>query len=333
MDALVRRVMSGVVVLWGVVTIVFFVGRVLPGDVATLMSGPVADPAIIAATRERLGLDRPLLQQYGSYMQRLLRGDLGESLVTRRPVREDLQMRLPASLELIGAALLLALLVGGLLAARGALHPGGVADRLGAAVTVGGVAVPSFLLGLLLLIVFFVWLPIAPAPLGRLGPLLQPPPPITGFYTVDALLTGRLNVFGSALAHLALPTLALGIPIVATLLRVLRAGIAAAHHSDAVQAAQLAGVASWRLWQRYILPLAVLPLLPLLASIVGWSLGGVVLIEHIFAWNGAGSYAVDAIQRGDYTAIQGFVLVASLLYVVSFLAADVLTWLIDPRTR
>ncbi len=330
---IIRRLLSSLFVIWGVVSLVFLIGRVLPGEASALASGPVGDPEILEATRQRLGLDLPLYRQYGIYLSDLLRGDFGESLISRQPVLDELAARLPASLELILTALVLSVIVAGAVAIPGARKPGGFFDRLGAALSVAGVALPSFLIGVLLVIVFFLLVPIAPAPLGRLDLFLSPPKEITGFLVLDSLLSGQWRALASAAAHLVLPTISLALPTLAPLLRILRPSIASALASDGVQAARLAGVRRVRLWGRYILPLASLPSLHLLASTVGYLLSGAVLVERIFGWNGVGSYAVEAIQRGDYPAIQGFVLAATLVYVIGFFLVDSITWLVDPRTR
>jgi len=329
----IRRLLSSLFVVWGVVSLVFLIGRVLPGDAAALASGPVGDPEILEATRGRLGLDEPLYRQYGIYLSELVRGDFGVSLISRQPVLTELAARLPASLELILTALLLSVIAGGALAVLGAKRRGGFFDRLGAALSVAGVALPSFLIGVLLVLVFFLLVPIAPAPLGRIDIFLSPPREITGFLVLDSLLSADWRVLGSAISHLVLPAISLALPTLAPLLRILRPSIASALASDGVQAARLAGVPPGRLWVRYLLPLASLPSLHLLASTLGYLLSGAVLVERIFGWNGVGSYAVEAIQRGDYPAIQGFVLAATLIYVIGFFLVDTVTWLVDPRTR
>ncbi len=329
--AIGRRIVQLLFVTWGAVTIVFFVGRVLPVEPALVHSGPNATPEMVAATRERLGLDQPLAVQYVSYLKQLLQGDLGKSLLTGRDVVADLQARLPASLELIAVALTLAGGAALVLAMAAAARPNGFAARIGNAVAFTGTALPTILLGVLLLYVFYLVLPWAPPPLGRLGLRIAEPPRVTGFLLVDSVLAGRWDAFRSAAHHLVLPSVTLALSIFPQLFRVLRENMAASLRSDALAAVRLAGVKPYVMWRHYILPLAAGPGLTMLAASFGYLVGGTVLVEHIYSWNGIGSYVVQAIEAGDYNGVQGVVLISALAYGISFFLADFFAMRVDPR--
>lgn len=329
--AFVRRLVQLLLVTWGAVTIVFFVGRVLPVEPALVHSGPNATPEMVAATRERLGLDQPLAIQYVSYIKQLVQGDLGKSLLTGRDVAVDLQTRLPASLELIAVALTLAGGAALLLAMAAAARPKGVVARLADAIAFTGTALPTILLGVLLLYVFYLVLPWAPPPFGRLGLMIAEPPRVTGLLLLDSVLAGRWDAFRSAAHHLALPAATLALSIFPQLFRVLRQHLAAGLRSDALVAVRLAGVKPYVMWRHYVLPLAVAPGLTMLAASFGYLVGGTVLVEHIYSWNGIGSYVVQAIEAGDYNGVQGVVIVSALAYGIAFFVADFFAMRVDPR--
>lgn len=329
--AIGRRLVQLLLVTWGAVTIVFFVGRVLPVEPALVHSGPNATPEMVAATRERLGLDQPLAVQYARYLKQLLHGDLGKSLLTGRDVVVDLKARLPASLELIAVSLTLAGGAALALAMAATARPNGIAARFGDAVAFTGTALPTILLGVLLLYVFYLVLPWAPPPLGRLGLRIAEPPRVTGLLLLDSALAGRWDAFRSAAHHLMLPSVTLALSIFPQLFRVLRENLAASWRSDAIVAARLAGVKPYVLWRHYVLPLAVGPGLTMLAASFGYLVGGTVLVEHIYSWNGLGSYAVQAIEAGDYNGVQGVVLISALAYSLSYFFADLIAMRVDPR--
>jgi peptide/nickel transport system permease protein len=326
-----KRTGQLILVVWGALTIVFFVGRVLPADPALLMSGPGATEQMVETARERFGLDRPLAAQYLSYLADLARGDLGSSLATGRPVSEELAERLPASLELIFPALLLASAVSFGLGLFSAKKPGGLLDRAADALVYAGTFIPTFLLGALLLYLFYTLLPIAAAPMGRLDPAIRPPRTRTGFLVLDGILSGRPEVVFSAISHLILPAVTLAFALIPQLLRVLRAGVRTALRSEPVRAAQAAGVGKARIWRSYVLSLAAGPTLTLLAASFGYLIGGTVIVEHLYGWNGLGSLIMTGISTGDYPVVQGTVIVAAVTYGAAFFITDLAARGVDPR--
>src|SRR5262249_25261209 len=219
------------------------------------------------------------------------------------------------------------------LAAIAAARPGRTVDVLVRGWTLAGVAIPTFWLGLLLLLLFWRTLHVVPSPTGRLGILTTPPPRVTGFYLVDSLLAGDINTFQAAVGHLILPVACLVIVVSAPLARVLRASMVEVLGSDYLLGAQALGIPRRTRLFKDGLKNAVIPVLPVWASAFGYLIGGAVFVEKIYSWPGVGLYAVNAIGNSDYPAILGFVLVATIIYLLAFLAADILTHVLDPRVR
>lgn len=325
------RTIHMLLVVWGSLTLVFFVSRVLPADPAVVLSGPEPTAAMIEATRHRLGLDRPLSEQYATYVSGLLWGDLGRSAITGHPVSYDLDARLPATLELVAVSLIMAIAISFTLAIIAAQRPGGWIDRLASGIVLARTAMPTFFVGVLLVWLFYTVFSVAPAPVGRLPVGVGAPPGVTRFYLIDSLLAGRVDLFWLALKHLALPAITLSTSLIPSLLNVLRSNIRTALTTDSLLVLRHSPIGRFRLWSRYILPLAIVPTLTLLAASFGSLVGGTVVVEHIFAWNGVGSYVLHGINTGDYFVVQGVVLISALGYAVAFFVVDVLSWWMDPR--
>jgi peptide/nickel transport system permease protein len=316
---LVKALAKIVFLVWGVATIVFFITRVLPGNPVALFAGPIPTHAALAGTRVRLGLDKSILTQYRIFVQHLLSGNLGISYSTGAPVLNDLRTRLPATLELVIVAFVVgvALSIGS--AAIAASRPGGIVDRIIRGATLLGVAIPIFWLGLIFLLVFWKDLGWAPAPTGQLGIITTPPRTVTGF--------------GDAVTHLVLPVLTLSLFVWAPLTRVLRAKMLEVLDSDYLLGARALGIpVRTRLFVDALKP-AVIPVIPVAATSFGFLIGGDVFVERIYSWPGLGLYAFTAIGNSDYPAIEGFVLVAALVYAIAFLAADLLSSRLDVRLK
>ena len=280
-----------------------------------------------------MGLDQPAWVQYGRYIGGILHGDLGESASTGRPVLEDFKQRLPATLELTLASLLIALVLGIPLGVQSAVHRDTAIDHIGRIVGVAGVAMPTFWTGLLGLYVFFYLLGVAPAPLGRLGPGIEPPHAITGLYVVDSLLTGSWGALGSALHQLMLPSLTLGLSVMAPIARMVRSTMLEILESDYVKAAWAAGIPRRRVIYGDALANAMIPVITILGIVFGFLMAGNAVVESVFAWPGIGNYAITALMTKDSGPIQSFVLFVALLYVIVNFVIDLLYGLIDPRIR
>lgn len=313
--------------------VTFLLVRLLPGNPAALIAGPMAAPEMIAAIEEWLGLRQPLPQQFATYLSRLVQGDLGRSWYTGRPVSEDLLARLPNTLELIVPSLLLAVLIG---VPVGAFLPrarAGPIRQVLSLYTLSTGAIPAYWLGLVLTFALafrFGW---APPPFGRLDPFITPPAGRTGFLVIDSLLAGHLEALGSALAHLALPVFTLVFVTAGNIMKMTRSLVVEALTADYIRTARAKGVPEQRVLLRHALRNALIPIVTLVGVMFGYLLTGAVLVETVFAWGGLGQYAVQAVTNSDYAAIQGVVLVTAILAMLAYLVIDILYVAADPRIR
>jgi len=328
-----KRVLLIVPTLFGVTVITFTLTYLLPGNPALVKAGPLATPEHIAEMERRMGLDRPVAVQYWRYLSGVLRGDLGESATTGRPVLQDLLQRVPATLELTLASLLVALGVGIPLGVLAAVRRDSWVDHVSRLLGVGGVAMPTFWTGLLVLYVFFYKLGLAPPPLGRLSAGASAPTAITGLYTVDALLTANWAALRSALAQLVLPALTLGFSVMAPLMRMVRATMLETLESDYIKAAWAAGLPRRTIVYGDALRNCLIPVITLIGVVFGFLMAGNVVVEIVFAWPGIGNYAVTSLMSKDSGPIQSFVLFVAVVYVVVNLAVDLAYGFVDPRIR
>lgn len=329
--ATLLRIMQALPVVVGVVVISFVLTRALPGDPAVYFAGAAADEESIEQVRVALGLDKPMLEQFMVYVGDLLRGDLGQSLSTGRPVAVDLANRLPASLELTLSALLLAILIAVPLGVLAATRPGSWVDHLCRVVVTAGVSLPTFFTGILLIYVFYYLLGWAPSPLGRLDFIYLSPDHITGFYLIDAALVGDWETWWGAAKQLVLPAITMAMFTLAPVARMTRASMLSALSADFIRTAKAAGLSNSKVLYGYAFRNALLPVVTTLGMVFSFALGANVLVEKVFAWPGIGSYAVEALVVSDYAAVQGFVLTMALLFVALNLFIDLLYTAIDPR--
>ena len=331
---ILRRCLSAVPSLAGVVIVTFVLARALPGDPAAYYAGSSATPASIAQIRAQLGLDRPLVVQFFDYVSRLAHGDLGLSISSGQSVLADLMARLPASIELTSAALLFALAIGLPLGVLAATRPGSPIDHACRLVVTIGAAFPTFFVALMFVFVFYYELGVAPEPLGRFNEIYHTlPPTVTGFLLIDSLLARDPDAFRAACGQLILPATSLGLFALAPIARVTRAATLEALSSDYVRTARAMGLSQRKIVLGYALRNAMLPIVNVLGMVFSFLLGANVLVEQVFAWPGIGAYAVNAVIASDYAAVQGFVLMMAILYVLLNLAVDIATTAIDPRVR
>jgi peptide/nickel transport system permease protein len=329
----VRRLLLGLPTLGGVLVVSFLLTHLLPGDPAVYFAGAAPTPEAIADFRKALLLDRPLWEQFISYLSHLAHGDLGRSLVTGQPVIHDLATRVPATLELTGFSLALALLAAVPLGIAGALRKGHLIDHFARMVSTTALSVPSFFTGLLLVFVFYYLLGIAPAPLGRIDPMGFPPTERTGFMLVDTILTGDKEGFSDAFSHLILPSIALALSGIGPLTRITRGAMLVVLSSEFIRAARSYDMPRWRLVYVYALRNALLPVLTATGVVFSFLISANVVVEKVFSWPGIGSYALDALVASDYAAVQGFVLAVALIYVLINIAIDILYGIVDVRVR
>lgn len=328
---LMRRIVGIVIVLIGICVLTFVLSRILPADPARGAIGK-AGAEHYAAMREKMGLDRPLYEQFGRYVSSLAQGDLGYSYSSRRPVAEEIAAYLPATFELTVAALGLALLIGIPLGVWAAARHGGAADRLAGWAAFGGVALPLFVVGLVFQVIFYRhldWLPAA----GRIAPGLGAPEQITGMFTVDSLLTGDWDRFGSSVEHLILPAATLAIPLAAILSRLVRTAMIEALGKDYVRTARSKGLAEQRVVYRHALRNAMLPAVTMLGMLFGSLLGGAFVIEVVYNFPGLGLYVLDSILRAETAPIVSSTLIIATVYMLANLVVDIAYVFIDPRIR
>jgi peptide/nickel transport system permease protein len=328
---IIGRIGQSIPSIIGIIIVTFVLTRALPGDPAVYFAGPAADAQSIQEIRESLGLDKSWPEQFWIYLRDLATGDLGVSISTGLPVVEELWRRLPASLELTSLALLFSISVALPLGIAAATRPNSWVDQLCRLIVTAGVSLPVFFTGLFMVYVFYYILNIAPSPLGRLGILYLSPPPITNFYTIDALLAGDWEVFGAALAQLIMPAVTLGIFTLAPLARMTRGAMLQVLSSDFIRTARASGLRRSTILYTYAFRNALLPILTTLGMVFSFMLGSNVLVEKVFAWPGIGSFAIEALIVSDYAAVQGFVLAMAILYVLLNLCIDILYTLVDPR--
>jgi ABC-type dipeptide/oligopeptide/nickel transport system permease component len=326
-----RRMVGAALTLLGVAVLVFVVTRLL-GDPVQLILGPRATPEQVSELRSQLGYDRSILAQFWTYLTNLVQGDLGVSRYTQRAVTDELASRFPATLELATAGMILGLLWTIPLGIVSALRPRGAVDRVSQFLVEFGVAIPSFWLGILLVLVFSTALGIAPSPVGELDIGEAAPPRVTGMIVVDSVLAGDLATFRSALAHLALPASTLAITSCPPILQLTRNTMIGVLRGDFVRSARSFGLPE-RTVRWYAFKNALLPVSTMTAMTFGFLLGGTVLVETVFSWPGIGLYAVQSMQRFDYEPVLGVVLLASAMYVLVYFLADLLAMVIDPRVR
>lgn len=327
---IVTRILIAVPLLFAVATVIFFLTHVLPGDVAGTIAGPDASPENLAAIRERLGLDQPLWQQYLDYLGGLLRGDLGDSYITGRSVREELFSRLPSTLLLVTLGIFAATVWGLLLGASTVFSRRG--SRVSRFLTSLGLSTPDFVLAVLLIYVFYFLLNWAPSPIGQIDLMTPKPPHVTGAAFIDALIAGQWATVQDALAHLVLPTVAMAFVYGASVGKVAESAFREARTAAFMEYAELTSLRR-RTRARYLTLSSLPPTITYSGASYAYMLGGVVLIETVFSWGGVAQYAASSIADRDLNVIQGFVLIVGVVTFLIYLLLDILYLIVDPRVR
>lgn len=330
-----RRLGVALFQLFGLMLVVFFVMRLLPADPVARLVGGNATPEAYQASRHALGLDRPVGVQLAAYLgiapgsRGLLEGDLGRSWVSGAPVSSEIRHTLPITLELITISFVLAFVISVPLGMLCAIRPGGAADTLTFGYSLFAGSQPEFWWGLLFIYVFFATLGWAPAPLGRLNPMMTPPF-VTGFITVDSILAGDRAALWDGLHHLMLPVATKVFVLSGPIVKMVRQNMIRTLSSDYVLYARAGGLPPWRI-ARVALKNALAPALTLLGVLYGYILGGAVLIETVFSLGGIGQYAVRSVLAFDYPAIEGVLLVIAGISLFVYLVLDVVHTMLDPR--
>jgi peptide/nickel transport system permease protein len=320
--------------VWFLITVVFVVMRVLPGDPIRSQLGPKATEAQVELIRIRMGLDKPLIVQYGNFLWDVVTLDFGNALTQgERPIRDELGEKLPATIELTIPAIIFTAVFGiftGAYAAKNRKKPQDYGLRL---FSVAIYSIPIFFLGLVFQIIFSVRLGILPL-YGRLDPLIQANfESPTNFYVLDSILTGNWPAFKSAVAHLVLPTLTLGLALTGVFVRLTRVNMIEILQSDFITAGRARGLSEQVLTYRHALRNVFIPILTLIGLQFAILMAGAVLTETTFSWPGMGRYLVERIELRDYTAVQSTVAVFALFVAGISLVMDILYAFIDPRIR
>jgi peptide/nickel transport system permease protein len=329
---ILRRLVLLIPVLLGLSMMVFVIGRLLPGDPVMLAAGPNASAQEMAALSAEFGLDQPIALQYGRYLAGLLQGNWGRSLQTRGPVLEDLRVYLPATMELVIAAMAIAIVAGILLGLVAAVWRNSWVDYLVRLLSLASISMPRFFLGLLLQLVFAMWL--GWTALGGRFPLTgSPPPVVTGMLTIDSLLAGDMAALLLALQHLALPAIAMSLSPLATITRMMRASTLEVLQQDYVLTARSLGIPPGKLLFKHVLRNALSSTLTVIGLYFGWLLGGTVLVETVFDWPGIGLYATKSILTQDFMPVMGVVLCIGTMFVLFNLVIDILYGVINPKVQ
>lgn len=327
-----RRMLMVIPLLVGIVFVTFMLIRVGGLDPVGRLAGPTATAEEFEMIRAELGLDQPVWVQFAIYAGKVAQGDLGESWLSNRPVLDDILERTVISLELLLWGVGIGALIGIPVGVRAAFRPDGRFDQTSRILSLFGFSIPTYWLGLVMLFVFFYLLGWAPPGIGRISLMVSPPDFITGSYLIDALLTANWPAFGSAFSHMVLPVICLAIVSAAPIIKHTRAIALEVLSSDAVRYARASGLPA-RIVRKLVLRNSATPVLTFVGTEVTGLVGTMSLIEYVFAWGGLGQYGLNAIVRGDFTAVQGYVLSLALFSVIVFLIIDFVVFLIEPRAE
>jgi ABC-type dipeptide/oligopeptide/nickel transport system permease component len=326
-----NRAAMALLTLAGVAVVVFVLLRVVPGDPIAMMISPGASAADIAALRAHYGLDAPLLAQFWIWIKGIVTGDFGTSITLHRSVIEVLGSRLPATIELAILALSVAVMLGGSLAIAGTLMRRTAGETFIDGLSSIMLAIPDFIWALALVLIFAVALPVLPLT-GRIDPALADGFS-TRFYLAESILTGRFAVAGDILSHMAMPTLALALPLAAVIVRLLKQSLKEAMVQDYVLLARIKGFRELRLVLQEALRNAVGPTLALTGVQFTFLIGGTVIVERIFSYPGIGNLAIDAVINRDFPLIQGLVLLFGLIFILINIGVDLAVASLNPRLR
>jgi peptide/nickel transport system permease protein len=329
---LVRRLLLATLAIFGVLVITFFLTHVIPGDPVAAILGQQAPQHVIDELRHRWGLDRPIHEQFLLYLQRLARGDLGASLATHRPVINDLREFFPATIELATAAIVIGALAGLAVGIISAVARGSWIDHLTRFLSLIGLSMPVFWLGLIVLLIFYFRLGLLPGP-GQLDIFVARPPRVTGMIIPDALLAGDFAALRNALGHLILPALVLGSHALVGIARITRASMLEVLGQDYVRVARAKGLAERRVILKHALKNALLPIVTVIGIYYGGLLEGAVLTETVFSWPGLGRYATSAILSQDFAAVMGVTVLIALVFSMANLVVDLAYGLLNPKIR
>jgi peptide/nickel transport system permease protein len=330
-----HRLLMMVGILIGVLTITFALSRVLPGSPIEMMLGQHATPEQIRITKAEFGLDKPIPVQYYQYVKGIFQGDFGISLRTRQPVLNDLLERVTATFELTTLAVILVIGLGIPLGILSAVRQNTLSDHVTRSFSIAGMALPIFLVAMVLQMIFYGWLKWLPLQ-GRINVevlLDYPFDRVTGIHLIDTLFAGQWPAFKSALLHLVLPVATLTLASLSIVIRITRNTMVEVLSQDFIQTARAFGLSDRLIYYRYALRATLIPMMTVIGLTYGFMLGGSVVVEYIFDWPGLGGYAVGAIVKNDFPAVMGVTLFLATIYLSINLIVDLLYQVVDPRLR
>jgi peptide/nickel transport system permease protein len=328
----IRRVLLFIPVLIGLSVITFVISHMVPGDPVGLAAGPGATPQQLETLRQAYGMDKPLPIQYLQYMLNVLHGDLGRSMMSGHSVWDDLRIFFPNTLQLVVIAMLVALVIGIPLGVVAAVWRDKWPDQLSRIFALGSISVPAFWLAIVLQLVLSMTLHMLPVD-GLYDSRSTPPPSHSGFLLIDTLIDGDPTAFGIALQHMILPAVTLALGPIAFIMRILRADVLETLNSDWVKMVRANGVPEPVILFKYVLKNSLIATVAVFGFIVGYSLGGSVVIETVFDWPGLGLYAVNSALAQDFQPVMGVTLLIGLVFLVVNLATDLVYGVLDPRIR
>jgi peptide/nickel transport system permease protein len=327
-----RRAIHSIFVLWGLSVVIFIISRIMPGDPARMAVGSRAPQWVVDNLREQMHLDEPLVAQYYYWLRDALRGDFGISLVTRRPVAEDVKEFFPATLELALCAGVIMGAGGILLGTLSARHKDKWVDNVVRIISYLGVVTPAFVFAILFLLLFGMALEWMPT-MGRLSPDLSRPPQVTGLMTIDSLLARDMKAFVDAISHLILPALALGMGGLAQEARITRSTMSDNLSKDYIAAGRSLGIPESVMMRRFLLKPSLIPTISILGLDFAATMGNAFLVEMIFNWPGLSRYGINAMLRKDLNAIAAVILVLGVVFIVVNIFVDLVVARLDPRIR
>lgn len=333
LDYILKRLVMAVFIFISVSILTFFIARVVPSNPAAAWVGPHPTKEQIEKATIELGLDKPLYIQYIRYMQGIMVGDLGTSVKTRQPILTDIKTFLPATFELVIVSMLIATIIGVPLGVLSGAYKGSWFDNFTRLVSIAGVSIPAFLLGLILQLLFFKQLELLPlgSRLSIKVSLFNPINQITGFYLIDSAITGNWIAFKDASLHIILPALALATYPAGLALRMTRSTMIEVLSEKYIMAAKISGIQERTILFILALKNAIVPTLNALALSFVYSLTGAILIEIIFSWPGLGTYVTNAVLGIDFPVIVSVTLIMTVVYISINLILDILQAFIDPR--
>jgi peptide/nickel transport system permease protein len=329
---ILRRLAISIFVLFGLSILIFLIARIVPGDPARMALGPRAPVAVVERLRQQMHLDKPLLQQYGLWLWEVAHGNLGDSLVTRRPVKQDIREFFPATLELVGLTAVFIIVAGISLGVISARYANTWFDNVVRLFSYLGIVTPAFAWAVILMLLFgFVW-HIFPT-YGRLTSGVIPPSTITGMYTVDSLLSGRFDLFWDAFMHLILPAIALALPPMSQAARITRSSMADNQNKDCIASMIAYGVPNRVVIGKYLLKPSLISPITVMALDIAATFGYAFMVEKIFGYPGLARYGIQVMLNKDVNAIVGVVMVLGVVFITLNIVVDIIVAYLDPRIR